>query len=102
MRRGELLSLRWRDIDFATMTAQILITKADTRVGIPLTPLAAKTLQDLPQHGERVFQVTANAVRLLGSDFDHDLAWPICRSTISDMKPFRVFLKLDFPCLKSR
>ena len=78
MRRGELLSLRWRDIDFATMTAQILITKNGHPRRIPLTPLAAKTLQDLPQHGERVFQVTANAVRLLGSDFDHDLAWPIC------------------------
>jgi integrase len=64
MRRGELLSIRWRDVDFGTNTVQILKTKNGHPRRIPLTPTAQRTLQSLTQRDERVFPVTANAIRL--------------------------------------
>ena len=64
MRRGELLSIRWRDIDFANSTVQILKAKNGHPRRIPLTPQARQALQSLRRDEERVFPVTANAVRL--------------------------------------
>ncbi|MCK1485912.1 site-specific integrase [Bradyrhizobium sp. 193] len=64
MRRGELLSIRWRDVDFASSTVQILRTKNGHPRRIPLTPTASKTFQALPRDTERVFPITGNAVRL--------------------------------------
>jgi integrase len=64
MRRGELLSIRWQDVDFSNSTVQILKTKNGHPRRIPLTPLARRTLQSLPRDEETVFPVTANAVRL--------------------------------------
>lgn len=64
MRRGELLSIRWRDIDFDARTAQILRTKTDQPRTIPLTPIAMETLEQMDRRCERVFPVSANAVRL--------------------------------------
>ena len=43
MRRGELLSIRWRDVDFASRTVLILKTKNGHPRRIPLTPNALKT-----------------------------------------------------------
>ncbi|MEK9285680.1 site-specific integrase, partial [Bradyrhizobium sp. ISRA442] len=64
MRRGELLSIRWRDIDFGNSTVQILKTKNGHPRRIPLTPEAIRTLQNLPRSDDKVFPVAANAVRL--------------------------------------
>jgi integrase len=64
MRRGELLAIRWRDIDFADRTVQILKTKNGHPRRIPLTSEAIRTLQSLQHLDERVFPITANAVRL--------------------------------------
>ena len=64
MRRGELLSIRWRDVDFAKNTVLIRTTKNGHPRRIPLTPDAQKTLQALPRRDDRVFPVTANAIRL--------------------------------------
>jgi integrase len=64
MRRGELLSIRWRDVDFANGTVLILTTKNGHPRRIPLTPNALKTLESLPQRDERVFPVNPNAIRL--------------------------------------
>ncbi|WP_316173886.1 MULTISPECIES: site-specific integrase [unclassified Bradyrhizobium] len=64
MRRGELLSIRWRDVDFANSTVQILKTKNGHPRRIPLTPIALATLEGLTRSDERVFPVSANAVRL--------------------------------------
>ena len=64
MRRGELLSIRWRDVDFANGTALILMTKNGHPRRIPLTPNALKTLESLPQRDERLFPVDSNAIRL--------------------------------------
>lgn len=66
MRRGELLSICWRDVDLATRTIRILNTKNGHPRRIPLTPAAVSTLAALPRIGEevRVFPLTPNAVRL--------------------------------------
>jgi integrase len=64
MRRGELLSIRWRDIDFTQRTLFILKTKNGYSRRIPLTPKALRTFRSLRRQDERVFPLTANAIRL--------------------------------------
>jgi integrase len=64
MRRGELLSIRWRDVNFANSTVLILTTKNGHPRRIPLTPSALKTLEALPRSDERIFPVTPNSIRL--------------------------------------
>jgi integrase len=64
MRRGELLSIRWQDIDRKARTLNILKTKNGHPRTIPLTPKALKILSGIPKTTERVFHVSPNAVRL--------------------------------------
>ncbi len=66
MRRGELLSIRWQDIDFTRRTVQILKTKNGYSRRIPLTPTALETLKAIlrDSNQERVFPINAGAVRL--------------------------------------
>lgn len=64
MRRGELLSIRWRDFDMTAPTIRILKTKNGHPRTIPLTPKAVEILASLERRDERVFPVTSNAVRL--------------------------------------
>jgi integrase len=65
MRRGELLSLTWRQIDLAKRTAYLTNTKNDQPRHVPLSPHAVAVLQQ--QNETRpdglVFPVSANAVR---------------------------------------
>jgi integrase len=64
MRRGELLSIRWRDVDMTAPTIRILKTKNGHPRTIPLTPKAVEILASLERKDERVLPVTPNAVRL--------------------------------------
>ncbi|WP_099510187.1 tyrosine-type recombinase/integrase [Microvirga ossetica] len=64
MRRGELLSIRWKDVDMTAPTIRILKTKNGHPRTIPLTPKAVEILSTLERRDERVFPVTPNAVRL--------------------------------------
>ncbi|MBF9235004.1 tyrosine-type recombinase/integrase [Microvirga alba] len=64
MRRGELLSIRWEDVDLAARTIRIMKTKNGHPRTIPLTPKAVEILSSMEWTDERVFPVTANAVRL--------------------------------------
>jgi len=64
MRRGELLSIRWKDVDLTAPTIRILKTKNGHPRTIPLTPKAVEVLTSIKKTDERVFPVTANAVRL--------------------------------------
>lgn len=64
MRRGELLSIRWKDVDMTAPTIRILKTKNGHPRTIPLTPKAVEILASLERKDERVFPVTPNAVRL--------------------------------------
>lgn len=68
MRRGEILSLRWRDIDEQRATATLLETKNGHSRVIPLTDMALEILRSVSpekrQENGRVFPVAANALRL--------------------------------------
>ncbi|WP_244396119.1 tyrosine-type recombinase/integrase [Afipia carboxidovorans] len=66
MRRGELLSICWNDVDLVNRTVRILNTKNGHPRRIPLTPVATSTLAALTRASDdrRVFPLSSNAVRL--------------------------------------
>lgn len=70
MRRGEVLSLRWSNIDTKLNTAFLEMTKNGNSRTVPLCPRALQALEMLPTtEGKRkvsdlVFPITANALRL--------------------------------------
>ncbi len=49
MRRGELLSLRWENINLNERTAHLPDTKNGEARDVPLSPIALQTLKDLPR-----------------------------------------------------
>ena len=61
-RRGEMLSLKWSEVDLVTRTARL----PDTKTGASLRPLsreACDVLRELPRLGERVFPASVAADR---------------------------------------
>jgi len=65
MRRGEILGIRCRHIDFEARTLHIPITKNGHSRTIPLTEKAVEILQNIPKSKDnRIFPITANAFRL--------------------------------------
>jgi integrase len=64
MRRGELLSLLWADVDLDKRTAHLPVTKNGDARTVALTPRAIAVLGSLPRSDVRVFPVSGNAVRL--------------------------------------
>ena len=59
-RRGEMLALKWSEVDLATRTARL----ADTKTGASMRPLshtACDTLRSLPRLGELVFPASVGA-----------------------------------------
>jgi integrase len=64
MRRGEILALKWRDIDRTARSLLIPSSKNGYPRVIPLLPEAIQVIAQLPRSGERVFPVAANALRL--------------------------------------
>ena len=64
MRRGEILNLRWDQVDLKKRSVTILESKNGYSRTIPITQLATITLQALPKDDARVFPTTANALRL--------------------------------------
>ena len=80
MRRGELLSLRWKDFDCVCQTIGVFRTKNGHPRTVPLTPSAMVVLSGLVRrHQDLIFPVSANAVRL---------AWERLKgkATISDLR----------------
>jgi len=63
MRRGELLSIGWHDVDVSACTVRVRQTKNGHERVIPLTPLAVQTLLSLPRSNDRVFSLAPGAVR---------------------------------------
>lgn len=63
MRRGELLSIRWQDVDVSAFVVRVHQTKNGYERVVPLTPLAVQTLLSLPRSDERVFPLAPGAVR---------------------------------------
>jgi integrase len=49
MRRGELLGLKWEDLDLVKRTAFLRLTKNGESRTVPLSPKAIETLQSLPR-----------------------------------------------------
>jgi integrase len=64
MRRGELLSLTWNDVDFERKTATLRLTKNGRSRLVPLSPDALDVLRRLPCSQEKIFPVSPNALRL--------------------------------------
>lgn len=64
MRRSEILSLRWEDIDLAQRTAFLPNSKNGHSRSVPLSTRAAETLRSLPRAlNGLVFPLTPNAVK---------------------------------------
>lgn len=64
MRRGEILSFHWSDVDMDCATLHITMSKNGHARTIPLTPQAIDLLKKMPREGQKVFPVSANALRL--------------------------------------
>ncbi len=64
MRRGELLSLRWENVDLVNRTAHLPETKNGRGRMVPLSSRAVKALEDLPRAiGGEVFPVSLDALK---------------------------------------
>ncbi len=65
MRRGELLSLNWTNIDFIKRTAYLKITKNGSSRCVPLSTVAINILNQMPRDiGGKVFPLKANTVSM--------------------------------------
>lgn len=64
MRRGELISLRWKDVDLTKGTVRLHQTKNGRPRAVPLTPRAIVEFTRLDRKGESVFPISGNAVHL--------------------------------------
>jgi integrase len=62
MRRGELLRLRWADLDLDNNTLHIPVAKNGSPRTIPLSSEAVGILETVPKVEDRVFPTTASAV----------------------------------------
>ena len=65
MRRGELLSLKWADINLNRRTCHLSMTKNGSSRDIPLSSCAIETLRDLPRNLSSVL-VPVSSVALRG------------------------------------
>lgn len=63
MRQGELLSLRWADVNVVARTAFLPMTKNGYRRTVPLSSEALEVLRRLPHVEERLFPTTSEAVK---------------------------------------
>ncbi len=66
MRRGEILSLTWQNVNLDKRTAHLPLTKNGESRTVPLSPQAIGILQDLRPVGQNgaVFPISPNAFRL--------------------------------------
>lgn len=63
MRRGEMITLCWENVDFRNRVATLRDTKNGDRRVVPLSSMAIDVLQKLPRHiTGRVFPIRANSV----------------------------------------
>ena len=64
MRRGELLSLTWQNINVEKRTAHLPITKNGDSRTIPLSSISIRILNYLPRHmSGRLFPISSEALR---------------------------------------
>ncbi len=55
MRKGEILSLKWQDVNLEHMTISVAHTKSNKLRNVPIHPELARVLQVLPRISEYVF-----------------------------------------------
>lgn len=80
MRRGELFSLRWDQIDFARRTARLPLTKNGTARTVPLSSAALAVLQQVPKTEDgRVFP-------LIATTFDTSFKRAVARAGLRDLR----------------
>lgn len=81
MRRGEILSLEWKNINYKKCTALLIDTKNGESGTVPLSTTAIRVLKSLPQGigSKKVFNITQSQLRD---------AWESARATvgISDLR----------------
>ena len=63
MRKGELLALQWKDIDFEKRTALLSQTKNGSARRVPLSPRALQILKSLERENAAVFPIRPDALR---------------------------------------
>jgi integrase len=63
MRRGELLKIKWQDLDLEERTLQLYDTKNGEDRKVPLTTTAASILTEWSSSSKRIFPITSVAVR---------------------------------------
>ena len=64
MRRSEILSLTWENVDIQNGTCHLPMTKNGSPRTVPLTSKARQIVKSCFQNSELVFPVSSNAVRL--------------------------------------
>jgi integrase len=64
MRRSELLSLTWANINYERREAFLPVTKNGRTRSVPLSKQAIQVLQALPRDAEAIFPITANALQI--------------------------------------
>jgi integrase len=82
MRRGEILNLCWDQVDLKRRSVTILESKNGYSRTIPITQLAAFTLQSLSRDDARVFPTTANSLSWHGTGCSRGQGSRICISMI--------------------
>lgn len=65
MRRGEMLSLEWRNVDYKKLVAVLIDTKNGETRAVPLSSSAVRVLKGLPQGvgKAKVFKITRSQLR---------------------------------------
>ena len=64
MRRGEILSLKWGDVDLDARVALLANTKNSESRRVPLSMKAIEILDSLPKESEVVFDTSGNSIRM--------------------------------------
>lgn len=64
MRRGEILSLKWGDVDLDARVALLTDTKNGESRRVPLSSKAIEILESLQKESEIVFDTTGNSIRM--------------------------------------
>jgi integrase len=64
MRRSELLSIEWANVNEGSRTVYLETTKNGHPRTVPLSAAALSAIQQMPRNHDKVFPVTANAFRL--------------------------------------
>ena len=64
MRRSELLGMRWADVDLEARTVFLPKTKNGHPRTVPLSPRALEIICSTPEVADKVFPISANALRL--------------------------------------